>query len=86
MSNDTIRPISWSTFREAGMIWWVNRILHLFGFALVVVVDSNEEILEVYPARTRFRGFSDDVEEEGFKQATRYLKQHAAELLDEAET
>ena len=49
------------------MLWWVNRTLHLFGFALVVVLDSDDEIVEVHPARTRFRGFSEDVEEEGFK-------------------
>lgn len=25
---------TWNEFREAGMLWWINRILHTFGQAV----------------------------------------------------
>jgi hypothetical protein len=75
---------SWKEFRDAGLFWWINQQLHIFGWALVAdFVDG--EIVEVYPARVKFRGFSDNVVEEGYKKVSRYLKENVNELLKEAE-
>ena len=31
---------SWNEFREVGLLWFVNRILHLFGWAICVDYDD----------------------------------------------
>ena len=70
----------WSEFVDAGLFWWVNRGLHLFGWALVrEVVDG--KVVRVYPARCRFRGFSGDVETAGFHKLTRHIQDRIPELL-----
>lgn len=33
---------SWKEFRESGFLWWINMILHTFGWAIVVEVEGNE--------------------------------------------
>lgn len=53
---------SWLEFRELGLLWWINRILHTFGWAICVDIDSGE----AYPARVKFRGFNEKCEELGF--------------------
>lgn len=57
----------WSDFVEAGLLWWVNRILHTLGWSIVVSVDKDtREVREVYPARTSWLGFAPDVNAERF--------------------
>ena len=37
---------TWKEFRENGFLWWINMILHTFGWAIVIDIDDNgEEIL-----------------------------------------
>ena len=74
---------SWRTFRNVGLLWWVNRLLHLFGWAIVYEFDKGK-ITEVYPARCKFRGFSADVEEKHFRKLTKHLRDMAGTLLKEA--
>lgn len=75
---------SWDEFRESGLLWWVNRSLHLLGWAIVVEVDDDGKVTGSYPARVRFRGFGLESEEEGFIKVTEHLKNNAAELLEES--
>ena len=74
---------SWEEFRDSGLLWWINRTLHLFGWAIVVEVTDNGNLAAVYPARCKFRGFGEECESEGFKQLTEYLSENAPELLEE---
>jgi hypothetical protein len=77
---------TWAEFRANGMLWWVNRLLHMFGWAIAVDVDDTTgEITGCSPGRVKFRGFSPEVEEAHFENVARYLRDHAAELYDEAE-
>ena len=79
---------SWSEFREAGMLWLVNRILHIFGWAITLdgsMVDGELVVSDVCPARVSYRGFSRRDEEEGYKQVARYLRDHAGVLFSEIE-
>jgi hypothetical protein len=69
---------SWAEFRDAGLLWWVNRGLHLFGWA--IVLDDTTGTVEVYPARVKWRGFSLETEDEGFQALTAYLKGNAESL------
>lgn len=77
----TVTEQPWKAFQEAGMLWFVNRILHAFGWSIVIdsVVES-DAITRVYPARVTWRGFSDEVEAGGYGKVARYLVQNAVEL------
>lgn len=30
-----VKKQSWERFQASGMLWWANRILHVFGWAIV---------------------------------------------------
>ena len=80
---------TWEQFREAGLLWWVNRMLHLFGWAIVCEISDNskdgEQVLRVYPARSRYRGFSEESEDRGFRKLSRYLRDVASQLVEDSE-
>lgn len=75
---------TWKEFRESKLLWWINRILHTFGWAIVLDVDEDGTINNAYPARVKFRGFDEKSETEGFVGVTHYLKGVVDELEDEA--
>lgn len=71
---------SWEDFTAAGLFWWINRSLHLFGWALVREMDG-DKVVRVYPARCRFRGFDEATESDGFVRLTAHLRDNADELV-----
>jgi hypothetical protein len=79
-----IQKRSWKQFRESGLLWWVNRTLHLFGWAIVMEVDKDGKIMGAYPARSKFRGFTIEIEEANFVKLSRYLAKTSDTLLKEA--
>ena len=94
----TVQRKSWKEFRETGLLWFINSILHVFGWAIVLeVADLEEEvgpdkrtykfndIMDVYPARVRFRGFAPDINDWGHKTVATYLAKNAKALKKEAE-
>lgn len=84
--SDMVEKRGWEEFRAAGLLWWVNRALHLFGWAIVVIVeDGTGRVLDAYPARVKFRGFDAQSEADGFVQLSAYLEQHAGALARETE-
>lgn len=44
---------SWEEFRNAGLLWWINMILHTFGWAITVELKDGK-IIDCYPARVKF--------------------------------
>jgi len=74
---------TWKEFQDTKLLWWINRILHTFGWAIVLIVEEDGSISDVYPARVAFRGFELDAEEAGFKGVTKYMKENADVLLSE---
>lgn len=68
-------------FQDSGLLWFANSVLHAFGWVIVVDTDTGE----MYPARTRYRGFSDKRNAEGYLKVTRYLEGNIKELVEEAE-
>lgn len=76
---------TWKEFRESGFLWWTNMILHTFGWAIVVDVNDNGEITNAYPARVKFRGFSEKNNTEGYIKVSQYMKENVSDLLEEAE-
>lgn len=77
---------TWEEFRDSKLLWWANRTLHLFGWAIVLEVEANGEVITAYPARVKFRGFSEQTETEGFAGLTAYLKANVGVLGQEIDT
>lgn len=87
LNNDDsiIREKSWKDFRDAGLLWWINMILHTFGWAIVFVSNGNDDIVNVYPARVKFRGFNEKNNDVGYMKVSKYINENAFELLKESE-
>lgn len=79
--NEYVKPISGKEFRESGMLWLVNSILHLFGMA--ITYDPKTDKLEA--AVVRYRGFAEDANDKGYKNVTEYMKDNVLELLKDCE-
>lgn len=60
-SSDRVRA-TWVEFRDSGLLRFVNNFLHIFGWSIVITMDKAGEIVSVYPARTKYDGFSEDEE------------------------
>lgn len=78
-----IEKKTWKEFQDAKLLWWVNRLLHTFGWALVLDVEADGEIYSVYPARVKFRGFDEKSETAGFIGLTEHLRTTVDQLADE---
>ena len=76
---------TWEEFRKSGLLWWINQILHTFGWAIVVEVEEDGTITNCYPARVRFRGFDEKSNTEGYIKVSQYMKDNAEVLLKESQ-
>lgn len=83
--NDLIRQKTWSEFRETGLFMFVNCFLHIFGWAIVIEYDAKGNISEVYPARVKFRGFSERSQHVNYKKIAEYMLENADILMKETE-
>jgi hypothetical protein len=77
---------AWSEFRSSGMLWFINTILHAFGWAIVLDIDDNEEVVGCSPAGVKFRGFSEDVNTKGYIALSEYLQKNINDITDEAKS
>ncbi len=69
---------AWMEFRSVGLLWWINRALHLFGWAIVLncEVDKDGKVISVvhaYPVRVKWRGFDLVDEADGFRALSAHL-------------
>jgi hypothetical protein len=77
----------WEAFRDAGLLWWVNRILHTFGWAIVIAEEEEDGTVffawpeSNYPAF----GFPPEVDEEKLDAFRSHIERPSAEdrLRDE---
>jgi len=76
---------TWEEFRSSKLLWFVNRSLHIFGWAICVELDENGNINDAYPARVKFRGFDEKSEAEGFLGLSKYLEENITEIRKETE-
>ena len=75
---------SWQEFRDSGLFWWINMILHTFGWAIIVDVEEDGNIVRAYPARVKFRGFDEKINDEGYRKVSKYLKENSNVLFNES--
>lgn len=69
-----------------GLMWWINRALHVFGWAIVVeVMEADGSVVDVYPARVTYLGFPAEAEDRGFMRVRTWMEQNAAELRAHAQ-
>jgi len=66
-------------FRETGLLWFINTILHLFGWAICWDTETDE----LYAARCKFRGFTEDNNDKGYQMVSEYLKNNIEVILKE---
>lgn len=78
-----INRISWKEFKDSGMLWWINMILHTFGLAIVFDMDG-EEVKDIYPARVKYRGFEEKSNAKGYVKVSKYMNKNAGILLEES--
>jgi len=85
-----VEPKTWDEFRKTGLFMFVNTILHAFGWALVVDVEYDKEkqietgpVTNCYPARVKFRGFSEDDQSEMHERIGIYLADNADDLKED---
>ena len=76
---------SWEEFKNSGLLWWINTLLHTFGYAIVYNYDEKGNIIEVYPVRVKFRGFNEDINTIGYQKISQYIKDNAEELKKESD-
>lgn len=74
---------TWTEFRKTGLLWFVNIILHTFGWAIVISIEKGISE-EAFPARVKYRGFDQGSNTEGYIKVSEYMKEEAECLLQEA--
>ena len=82
--NTMLKKMSWDEFRGTGLLFFVNQILHAFGWAITVEMGEDGKVIGAYPARTKFRGFGQDSIERGYKNIAAFLRMEAETLYGEA--
>lgn len=75
---------SWDEFRSTGLLLIINQILHIFGWAIVTVIDDDGNVTNCYPARVKFRGFSNDSTEKAYAKVSKWMKENSDVLYEEA--
>ena len=81
---EMVEKKTWKEFIDAGFLWWINMILHTFGWSICIEVDDGE-IVNVYPARVKFRGFGEKYNTDGYIKVSKFMKENANTLLEESE-
>lgn len=75
---------TWLEFKEQGFLWFINSILHVFGWTIAIEEElhSREIVARVY--RTKFRGFPEETNTRGYALIAEYMKNNADAIYDEA--
>ncbi len=79
-----INKKEWSEFQKNGLLLFINQILHIFGWAICFEYDDESKIIDVYPARVKFRGFDNKNVSECYKNLSKYMLDNSEALYEEA--
>lgn len=85
MTKEMIEQLPWDEFRDSGLLWFVNRTLHLFGRAICFEYDDAGRFKQVYYARCKFRSFDQKSEEKGFSNIYKFINNNISEIEKDLE-
>lgn len=77
-----VDPKSWEEFQSTGLLLYINQVLHIFGWAIVLEYQDGKPV-GVYPARVKFRGFDHTSVGEAYVKLTGWLKKNIKQLDEE---
>lgn len=77
---------TWKEFRDTGLLWYINTIMQVFGWSLVLKLNDAGEIGICYPARTKFRGFTEDVVTKNTINLNEWMIKEGKILIEEAKS
>ena len=83
-SGGEYRKSTWFEFQNYGLLLFVNLFLHIFGWAIVIAKDDSGNVVSVYPARTKFRGFPEESMTKAYIKLSEYISKNHKKLLAEA--
>ena len=85
LKTEMVNQRSWKEFRETGLLFLVNQFLHIFGWSIVMKYSEEKDyLLDVFPARVKFRGFGQESIDKGYRRISTYMKNNAETLEREA--
>ena len=70
-------------FRSTGLLLFINQFLHIFGWVIVVESKPGEKSI-MYPARTKFRGFTDGEVSKAYIKISEYMNENSEDLVKES--
>ena len=73
---------TWEEFIDTGLLLYLNQLLHLFGW-VIVYNKYDDGSISVYPARTKYRGFSNESVTNSYSKITKYLSENIEELVED---
>lgn len=76
---EVTEEITVSEFRNTGLLWFANTILHAFGIVLIAKDDK------LVPARSKFRGYPVESNTKGYQKVAKYMQENCNDILEEAE-
>lgn len=73
-------------FRESKWLWWINRILHTFGWVIVYHYDDiTNELQYISVAKNiEFRGFGSESDDIGYEYVGKWLENNIKEANEKA--
>ena len=81
---ENYKRMTWFEFRKTGLLLFVNMFLHIFGWSICVVMDAADQVIAVYPARTRYRGFTAESVSNAYIKLSEFIHKNHKKLLAEA--
>lgn len=81
---NNIEKKTWEEFRATGLFLFINSILQAFGWVILVEIE-NGKVVNAYPARTKFRGFSERATDDSHTKIAKYLAENAPNFPKEIE-
>lgn len=79
------RRHSWKEFQDSGLLWLINRTLHLHGWAIVISEDTDTgEFVDAYPVRCNWRGFPAENDARGFARVSDWMDRAGQALKAES--
>lgn len=80
-ADNPIVKIDWDEFRGTGLFRFVNAFLHIFGYVIVMEVGDDGKVNSVYPAKTIWRGFSQEAMTHSYIKVAELMHRDHEEIL-----